>query len=73
MSWPDLPAGTFVLVDNEPFLVLADAVVPWTRTGYGQRAPRPRSGDVLAITPPSIVGVLRAGYGPQIDPAASAQ
>ena len=73
MSWPDLPAGTFVLVDNEPFLVLADAVVPWTRTGYGERAPRPRSGDVLTITPPSTIGVLRAGYGPQIDPAASAQ
>jgi hypothetical protein len=70
MPWPELPEGAFVLIDNEPFLVLADAVVPWTREGYGRRASRPRSGEALAITPPSIMGVLRAGYLPQIDATA---
>jgi hypothetical protein len=70
VPWPELPVGAFALIDNEPALVLADVVVPWTREGYGRRAPRPRSGDAVAITPPSIMGVLRAGYSPQIDATA---
>lgn len=71
MSWEGLPVGTFVLSDDGvPQLVVADALVAWTRTGYGARCPRPRSGTASVITPPASVGVLRAGYPVQIDPTA---
>jgi hypothetical protein len=72
LPWADLPAGAFVASDGEALLVLDDAVVPWTTTGYGPRRRRPTGGDALTITPPSTVGVLRAGYQPQIDPGAGA-
>jgi len=65
-EWSSLPAGTFVLVDDEPRLVLDDAVVPWTVRGYGAPQRRPRSGNVDVLTPPSTVAALRAGYQPQL-------
>jgi hypothetical protein len=71
--WPALPAGTFVLAGDEPALVLDDAVVPWTIRGYSAARPRPAAGPAEVITPPSSVTALRAGYRPQIDPAATTQ
>jgi hypothetical protein len=65
-EWSTLPVGTFVLVDDEPRLVLDDAVVPWTVRGYGAAQRRPRSGTVDLLTPPSTVAALRAGYQPQL-------
>jgi hypothetical protein len=72
LSWSTVPEGTFVLEDGQPMLVLADALVPWTDTGYGARRPRPATGTgtATAITPPSTVAVLRAGYPVQIDATA---
>jgi hypothetical protein len=70
LPWTELPDGAFVLVDEAPALVLDDAVVEWTREGYGARRPRPRSGTAQAITPPSSLAALRAGYPVQIDAAA---
>jgi hypothetical protein len=67
MAWSSLPAGTFVLVDGRPLLVLDDAVVPWRTEGYGAAAGRPRAGDVDVLTPPATVSVLRSGYEVQID------
>lgn len=65
-AWPGLPAGTFVLVDDEARLVLDDAVVPWTVRGYGPPQRRPRHGDVAVLTPPATVAALTAGYEPQL-------
>lgn len=72
MPWPELPQGAFVLLDEAPALVLDDAVVPWTATGYAPARRRPRRGSATAITPPSTIGALRAGYRPNIDPGALA-
>jgi hypothetical protein len=66
-SWPALPAGTFVVLDGRPVLVLDDTVVPWTVEGYGRRRARPARGPVEVVTPPSTVAALTAGYRPQID------
>jgi hypothetical protein len=66
-AWPELPDGAFVLNGGLPALVLGDAIVPWTTTGYGRPQRRPRSGTAELITPPSTVAALRAGYVPQID------
>lgn len=63
--WHELPDGAFVL-DGTPKLVLGDALVEWTASGYGARGRRPVRGDAEAITPPSTLEVLRAGYPVQI-------
>lgn len=73
LSWPGLPAGTFVLTGDQPALVLGDAVVPWTIHGYAPARARPAGGLAQVITPPSTVAALRAGYRPQIDQAATAR
>jgi len=56
-----LPDGAFVLHDGDPWLVLGDALLHWTPAGYDRRTARPR-GRARAITPPSLVEVLRAGW-----------
>lgn len=70
--WPDLPTGAFVLAGDGPALVHDRTVLPWTVDGYGPPRRRPARGEVPVITPPSTVAVLRAGYRPQLDPAAAA-
>jgi hypothetical protein len=56
----DLPDGAFVLVDDEPWLVLAGDLLRWTPGGYEGSRPLPARG--LVITPPSLVEALRAGW-----------
>ena len=57
----DLPDGAFVLHDGEPWLALGGELLHWTPAGYDRRVGRP-SGRGRAITPPSLVEVLRAGW-----------
>jgi hypothetical protein len=72
-SWWSLPDGAFVLdaggSSPAPALVWGDAVVPWSIQGYGDPVDRPRTGEVDVLTPPATLGVLRAGYVPQVDAA----
>ncbi|HEX8078966.1 MAG TPA: hypothetical protein VF557_02015 [Jatrophihabitans sp.] len=67
MRWSTLPAGSFIALDGQPGLVLADSVRPWSPQGYRDPLPRPRTGTAEVITPPSTVAALRGGYRPQID------
>lgn len=67
-GWGDLPSGAFVVADDATLLVLDDAVVPWTRSGYGARRRRPAAGSVDLLTPASSVLALRGGYHLQLDP-----
>jgi hypothetical protein len=60
-----LPDGAFVLRDGAPWLVRGDALLRWTPAGYTTHATR-RSGPVTLITPPTLVGVLRAGWEPAV-------
>jgi hypothetical protein len=68
--WRELPDGAFVFLGGAPRLVLGDAVVEWTTSGYGGRAARPAAGDADVVTPPSTLAVLHAGYPVQIDQGA---
>jgi hypothetical protein len=61
----ELPDGAFVLVRGEPFLVLGQRLLRWTPGGYRDPVPRP-TGTVTAITPPSLLAVLRAGWEPVV-------
>jgi hypothetical protein len=68
-SWPDLPDGTFVLLDA-PAVVVGPHLAQWTTAGYRARRRRPRQGTASVITPPSTVAALSAGYPVQVDDAA---
>lgn len=70
MAWASLPDGAFVLLDQNPAVVIGDQLSEWTREGYGERQARPRRGAASVITPPSTVAALRAGYPVQIDESA---
>jgi hypothetical protein len=61
-----LPDGAFVLRDGEPWLVLDARLLRWTAAGYRERLPRPVRVAAQAITPPSLVAVLRAGWHPLV-------
>jgi hypothetical protein len=58
----DLPDGTFVLRDGAPWLVRGGELLAWTPAGYTERVARPVGKRAVAITPPSLVAVLRAGW-----------
>ena len=57
----ELPDGAFVLAAGVPWLVLGRELVRWTPAGYTERRPR-ADGPAQLVTPPSLVGVLRAGW-----------
>jgi hypothetical protein len=61
----DLPDGAFVLVDDEPWLVLGAGLLRWTPAGYTDRVARP-NGAAAVITPPSLVSVLARGWDPVV-------
>jgi hypothetical protein len=62
----DLPDGAFVLVSDEPHLVLGGDLLRWAPSGYTDRRPRPARGRAQAITPPSLVAVLKSGWEPVV-------
>jgi hypothetical protein len=69
MPWAELPDGTFVLVEERPWLVRGDALLEWNPAGYvAERRARPRGGTAVVLTPPSLVDVLRAGWAPATVP-----
>ena len=58
----ELPDGSFVLREGEPWLVHGTELLRWTPAGYTERRAR-SSGPVPVVTPPMLVEVLRAGWG----------
>jgi hypothetical protein len=57
----ELPDGAFVLVHDEPWLVLGSELLRWTPGGYTERRARLR-GNATIITPQSSLEALRAGW-----------
>lgn len=65
----DLPAGTFVALDERPgeaFLVEAGALHRWSHAGYGAPVSIASGTVVNVLTPRPTVAVLRAGYAPRM-------
>jgi hypothetical protein len=60
-----LPDGAMIDRDGRPFAVRGEALLPWSFSGYGAPQPRPRGGPARALTPPSILRALAAGYAPR--------
>jgi hypothetical protein len=70
-----LPDGTFVLVEDQPHLVLGRELLRWSPGGYTTRAHRPAGETATAtvITPPSLVALLateRTPLVPLVHPSA---
>jgi hypothetical protein len=66
----DLPDGAMVRYEGSPALRVGEQLLPWSFNGYGpslRPAPRTR---VDLLTPPAIIGALRAGYRPLVHPSA---
>ena len=61
-----LPDGTFILERGAPRVVLGERLYRWTAAGYADPIRRPRRGSVCVITPPSLVGLLQAGWNPGV-------
>jgi hypothetical protein len=60
----ELPDGAFVLRDGVPWVVLGGGIRRWVPGGYAERAET--EGALDAITPPTLTGVLRAGWQPVV-------
>jgi len=68
----DLPDGAMLALNGEPqaaFAVRGAQLLRWSENGYTHAIARAR-GTANVLTPPSIVGVLAAGYRPQWHPSA---
>jgi hypothetical protein len=68
-----LPDGAFVLLGSSTtaYLVLGDALYPWSFAGYGEPLARPAGAQVHVLTPRSIVGALAHGYHADIHASAA--
>jgi len=62
----DLPDGTFVQIDDEPYLVANHLIHHWTPFGYDKTTAFPSSSKVTVLTPKSTVSAFSAGYRPQL-------
>ncbi len=60
-----LPDGAMIEWGGRAFVVLGEAILPWSFDGYGVPQARPRAGLARVLTPPSIVRALAAGYSPR--------
>jgi hypothetical protein len=69
MRFDDLPDGTFVALADVAFVLRGKTLLRWSPSGYADARARPR-GAANVLTPPSIVGVLRAGFAPRWHPSA---
>lgn len=61
-----LPNGTFVLLDEKPFLIKGDELYAWTPAGYETGITKPDKMVVHVLTPASIVNTFKAGYSTQM-------
>jgi hypothetical protein len=62
----ELPDGTFVLRDGNPWLVLGHELLMWSEAGYVRRARRPTRERAVVVTPPSLVSLLRTDWTPLV-------
>ncbi|HEY7230958.1 MAG TPA: hypothetical protein VH558_11360 [Pseudolabrys sp.] len=69
-SIDELPDGAFAAFDGAAFAIRGDTLLRWSPDGYDARTPRPRRVAVDVLTPPTIIGVLSAGYESRWHPSA---
>jgi hypothetical protein len=65
-AFEDLPDGAFVLLENNPHLVLGAELMCWSPAGYLASGRRPPRGPATLLTPPSLVELLRTERTPLV-------
>jgi hypothetical protein len=68
-----LPDGAFVALKSAPhiaYAIRASHLLRWSENGYLEKIARPPRIEADVLTPPSIIGVLAAGYSPRWHPSA---
>lgn len=68
---PDGAVVTGAMPEHKAYAVRGDQLLGWTARGWAKPVSRPRGLIVGLLTPPSIVGALKAGYRPLWHPSAS--
>jgi hypothetical protein len=63
----DIPAGTFISIDGEPYLVSNKEVFLWSPAGYRKGPGLLKTKSITILTPRSILNAFGAGYMPQTD------
>jgi hypothetical protein len=69
----DLPDGVFVTCGeggDSAHLLWQGRLLAWSPGGYTASLSPPRHGGVTVLTPRSTIGVIRAGYVPEVHPSA---
>jgi hypothetical protein len=61
-----LPEGTFILLNQDPYVTINGQLVRWTPFGYEERCDIPTKTSLDVITPVSIVNAFLVGYKPQV-------
>jgi hypothetical protein len=67
----NIPDGTFVLFNDNPYLVADNCIFLWSPFGYENGIAWPEVEKLPVLTPKSIVNTFRAGYLPDFTIAAS--
>lgn len=61
-----LPDGTFVVLQNNPYLVKGKQLYLWTPAGYEKPISLPVLEKIQVLTPKSFVNMFAAGYVPHL-------
>lgn len=81
---PDLPDGSMIALPSaetdpakpdaiwQAWAIKGDQLLRWEADGYAEVRPRPSAGLAYALTPPSTIAALAAGYRPLWHPSAEA-
>jgi hypothetical protein len=69
----DLPRGSMIADQDRAWLVFGSELLGWSPFGYVDRRDIDRSATVRALTPPSMIAVIRTGYQLGIHPTASSR
>lgn len=62
----DIPDGTFILWNGDPYAIQDGMMRLWTPSGYTSATPLPDTGPLTVLTPKSVVRAFSAGYQPQL-------
>jgi hypothetical protein len=62
----DIPDGTFIRMNDHPYLLSNSRLHRWTPFGYEDSIAVPDNSMLTILTPNSIVNAIQAGYVPQI-------
>ncbi|MDQ6901896.1 MAG: hypothetical protein M3139_02645 [Bacteroidota bacterium] len=62
----NLPTGTFIFMNEQPYLISGNQLLRWTPSGYDNKISLPKNKVVTILTPKSVVNTFTAGYLPQL-------